>query len=239
MELRELLYEGAKFYGIELDDKKIEQFMLYKELLKEWNEKINLTAITDDEGIIKKHFIDSISIVKSECIKDGIKLIDVGTGAGFPGIPVKIINENIEVVLLDSLNKRINFLNDVINKLGLKGIVAVHGRAEDMARKEEFREKFDVATARAVANMMVLTEYCMPYVKVGGKFIALKGPSAYEEVNEAKNAIGTLGGKLNNIVETVIIGEDIKHNLVIVDKIKSTDKRYPRKPAQIEKKPLR
>lgn len=239
MDIREMLYEGAKIYGVELSDNQIEQFMMYKELLKEWNEKINLTAITDDEGIIKKHFIDSIAIVKSGAINDGVRVIDVGTGAGFPGIPIKIVNENVEVVLLDSLNKRINFLNDVIEKLGLKGITAVHGRAEDMARKEDFREKFDIATARAVANLTVLSEYCMPYVKVGGKFIALKGPSVYDEVNEARNAIGTLGGKLKDIVETEILGEELKHNLVIIDKVKPTDKKYPRKPAQIEKKPIK
>jgi 16S rRNA (guanine527-N7)-methyltransferase len=239
MDYVDLLIEGAKIYGIELNNTQVKQFMKYKELLKEWNEKINLTAITDDEGIIKKHFIDSISILNSGVIKDNISVIDVGTGAGFPGIPIKIIMPSVRVVLLDSLNKRINFLNTVISELGLSGIEAVHGRAEDFARKDKFRESFDIATARAVANLAVLSEYCIPYVKVGGYFVALKGPAAQEELSESKNAIGTLGGKFLRVVETKIPEEEIKHNLVVVEKLTATQDKYPRKAGQIEKKPIK
>lgn len=239
MDIFEMLRDGARSYSIELDDKKIEQFMSYKKLLVEWNEKMNLTAITDDEGVIKKHFIDSISIVKSGVIRDGMRVIDVGTGAGFPGIVLKIIMPSVRVVLLDSLNKRVNFLNAVIEELGLEGIEAVHGRAEEMAANQNFRESFDIATARAVANMTVLSEYCIPYVRVGGYFVALKGPSAPEELEGAKNAIGTLGGKFVEIMDTEIPGEEMKHKIVIVEKITNTDKKYPRKAGQIEKKPIK
>jgi 16S rRNA (guanine527-N7)-methyltransferase len=239
MSYREILIQGSRSYGIELDEVQVEQFILYKDLLKEWNEKINLTAITEDEDIIKKHFIDSISIAKSGLFKEGMKIIDVGTGAGFPGIPIKIIYPGIDVCLLDSLNKRINYLNEVIEKLQLKGISTIHGRAEDIARKPEFRESFNIATARAVANMAVLSEYCIPFVKTGGYFAAMKGPSVDEELKESKNAIGTLGGRLVNIINTEIPGEEMEHKIVIVEKVSSTIEKYPRKPAQIEKKPIR
>jgi len=237
--MKEILISGAKNYGIELDDEKVEKFLKYIQLLKNWNEKINLTAITEDVEIIKKHFLDSISIVKSNLINDDISIIDVGTGAGFPGIPIKIIKPNTRVVLLDSLQKRVNFLNEVIQELKLEGIEAVHSRAEDAARSEKYREKFDIATARAVAHMSILTEYCMPFVKVNGHFVALKGPSIEEEINESKNAIGTLGGRLEKIIETTIPEYDVNHKLIIVEKIKATDKKYPRKPSQIEKKPIK
>jgi 16S rRNA (guanine527-N7)-methyltransferase len=235
----DMLREGAKLYNLELTEIQIEQFLIYKKLLVEWNEKINLTAITDDEGIIRKHFIDSISIIKSGLIKDGVSVVDVGTGAGFPGMVIKIIMPEVKVTLIDSLNKRINFLNNVISELGLKGIEAVHGRAEDMARKPNFREKFDIATARAVANMMVLSEYCLPYVKVGGYFIALKGPAAEEEVSTSKNAIGTLGGKFVKIEDTAIPGEEMNHKLVVVEKVSTISEKFPRKAGQIEKKPIK
>jgi 16S rRNA (guanine527-N7)-methyltransferase len=239
MDLKNTLYEGAKIYGIELDDIKIQQFMMYKDLLKEWNEKVNLTAITDDLEIIKKHFIDSISILKSGAIKEGSSIIDVGTGAGFPGIPLKIIMPSLKVVLLDSLNKRINFLNTVISELKLDGIETIHGRAEDFAKKEGYRENFDIATARAVANLSVLSEYCIPYVKVSGHFIAMKGPAALDELKDSRNAIGTLGGKFREIIETHIPGEEINHNIVVVEKVSNTDNKYPRKAGQIEKKPIK
>lgn len=235
----ELLKKGIEEYGINLSEIQIEQFMKYKNILQEWNKKINLTAITEDDEIIKKHFIDSISVVKSRIINDGVSIIDVGTGAGFPGIPIKIIMPSVKVILLDSLNKRINFLNEVIRELGLNNIETIHGRAEEMARDEKYREKFDVAIARAVANLTVLSEYCIPYVKLGGHFISMKGPSADEEIQQSKNAIGTLGGKLKEIVETKILDEEINHKLIIVEKIKNTDEKYPRKAGQIEKKPLK
>lgn len=238
MDIREILKEGALSYNINLNQEQVEQFIVYKDLLKSWNEKINLTAITDDMDIIKKHFIDSISIVKSGVLKDGMSLIDVGTGAGFPGIPIKIIMPGIKVLLLDSLNKRITYLNEVIKGLKLKDIEAVHGRAEEFSRNDKYRERFDIATARAVANLSVLSEYCIPYVKDKGYFIAMKGPSIDEELQSGKNAISTLGGKFVEIVKTEIPGEDFNHNIVIVEKIKKTEGKYPRKYAQIEKKPI-
>ncbi|MCX7885118.1 MAG: 16S rRNA (guanine(527)-N(7))-methyltransferase RsmG [Caloramator sp.] len=238
MDFIELMKKGCKIYGIDIEDEKIEKFIKYKEMLKQWNEKINLTAITEDEGIIKKHFLDSISIFSSGVIKENHYVIDIGTGAGFPGIPMKIMMPSLNVLLLDSLNKRINFLNEVIKELSLNNIKAIHGRAEDIVRESEYREKFDIVTARAVANLTILSEYCIPYIKVGGYFIAMKGPSSDDEIRESKNAIGTLGGKLKEIVDVKIYDEQMQHKLVIVEKVKSTDKKYPRKAAQIEKRPL-
>lgn len=225
--------------GVVFNEEKYNKFMKYKNLIKEWNEKINLTAITEDGEIVKKHFIDSIKIFRFPFLKDAKNIIDIGTGAGFPGIPIKIINEEICVVLLDSLNKRINFLNEVIDRLDLKNIKAIHGRAEDYAKNIEYREKFDIATSRAVANMTVLSEFCIPYVKVGGYFVALKGPSIEEEILESKNAIGTLGGRLEDIIKVDIEESDLKHNLVIVKKIKQTPKQFPRKSGIVTKKPLK
>lgn len=239
MDVREVLKNGALSYNIDLNQEQVEQFIRYMNLLSEWNKKINLTAITDDMDIIKKHFIDSISIVKSGVLKEGMNLIDVGTGAGFPGIPIKIIMPKIKVVLLDSLNKRINYLNEVISELKLKDIEAVHGRAEEYSKNDKYREKFDVATARAVANLSVLSEYCIPYVKINGYFIAMKGPSIEEEIQSGKNAISTLGGKFVEIIKTEILGEEYDHNIVVVEKIKKTDEKYPRKYAQIEKNPIK
>lgn len=225
--------------GLSFDDKKYEQFMVYKDLIKEWNEKINLTAITEDEEIVKKHFIDSIKCFKFDAVKEASNLIDVGTGAGFPGIPIGVMRPEMNIVLLDSLNKRINFLNLVCEKLQLKNIKAIHGRAEDFAREKGYREKFDVAISRAVANMAVLSELCIPYVKVNGFFVALKGPSIDEELSEAKNAISVLGGKLKEIIKVEIEDSDLRHNLVIVKKEKGTSNIYPRKAGSITKKPLK
>lgn len=236
--LEKMLIDGAAIYGVELTPTQVKQFMIYKNLLQEWNEKINLTAITDDEGIIKKHFVDSIAILKSGVIKEGSTVIDVGTGAGFPGIPLKIVRPDIKLTLLDSLNKRIKFLETVCNEAELKDVKCVHMRAEDGGRDKQLREKYDIATARAVANMRTLSEYCMPFVKLQGHFVALKGPSGYDEIEEARNAIGMLGGKCKEIIETTIPDEDIKHNLIVVEKNKKTESRFPRAPKQISNKPL-
>jgi 16S rRNA (guanine527-N7)-methyltransferase len=238
MELQQLLKDGIQKFGVELSDTQVEQFNIYKKLLVEWNNKINLTAITDDVGIIKKHFVDSASIISSQLIKANSKIIDVGTGAGFPGIPIKILMPDTDITLLDALNKRVKFLNTIIEELDLKGIRTEHGRAEEMSRNKNFREKFDIATARAVANMNLLSEFCMPYVKKGGFFIAMKGPSGYEELENAKNAIRILGGKERKIVETEILGEEMKHNLVIIEKVSTTSALYPRRYAIIEKNQL-
>ncbi|WP_196001790.1 16S rRNA (guanine(527)-N(7))-methyltransferase RsmG [Clostridium sp. 1001271B_151109_B4] len=238
MKFFDLMKEAANEAGLELTEVQYEQFIKYMRLLQEWNEKINLTAITEDEEVIKKHFIDCIKAFKSDAIKNAKNIIDVGTGAGFPGLPIAIMNPNVEVTLLDSLNKRINYLNIVVRELGLKNVTTIHSRAEDGARKPELREKFDVATSRAVANMAVLSEFCMPYVKKGGYFVALKGPSIDEELKNGGNAIKTLGGELKGIIEISIEETDLKHNIVEVVKIKSCPKTYPRKAGTITKKPL-
>lgn len=239
MEHFDIMNIACEKVKVEFNETKYNKFIKYKEMIKEWNEKINLTAITEDNDIIKKHFIDCIEAFKFQYLKEAKTLIDVGTGGGFPGIPIKILNDNINIVLLDSLNKRINFLNEVISELELKDIKTIHGRAEDFAKDKDYRESFDIATSRAVANMTVLSEFCIPYVKVGGYFLALKGPAIEDELKEAKNAIGTLGGKIQEIIEVEIENSDIKHNLVIIKKIKATDIKYPRKAGMVTKKPIR
>lgn len=234
-----LMEKAANDVGMQFTEEKYDKFIKYMKLIQEWNEKINLTAITEDEEVIKKHFIDCIKAFKSDELKNSDTLIDVGTGAGFPGIPIAIMDENKKVTLLDSLNKRINFLNTVVKELNLQNVSTIHSRAEDGARKNELREKFDIATSRAVANMTVLSEFCLPYVKVGGHFVALKGPLIENELKDSKNAIGTLGGKLKNIIEVNIEDTDLNHNIVIVDKIKVCPMSYPRKAGMVTKKPLR
>ena len=238
MEFFELMKTASNDVGLEFTEGQYEQFIKYMRLLQEWNEKINLTAITEDEEVVKKHFIDCIKAFKSDKIKNAKTIIDVGTGAGFPGLPIAIMNPNVEVTLLDSLNKRINFLNLVVRELGLKNVKTIHSRAEDGARKPELREKFDIATSRAVANMAVLSEFCMPYVKKGGYFVALKGPSIDEELENGSNAIKILGGELKDIIEISIEETDLKHNIVEVKKIKTCPKTYPRKAGTVNNKPL-
>lgn len=219
-----------------LNEKQLEQFFMYKDLLITWNEKMNLTAIKDEDEIITKHFIDSLTIANKIGKED--KVIDIGTGAGFPGIPLKIFKEDISVTLLDSLNKRISFLQEVINKLELKDICAIHGRAEEIARNEKYREKYDVATSRAVAPIHTLLEYMLPYVKVGGKCICMKGPNLEEENKDLENCLSILGGKIEKIEEIVLPETDIRRNIMIINKIKSTPKKYPRNPGIPTKKPL-
>ncbi len=238
MKFFELMKTASNDVGLEFTELQYEQFIKYMRLLQEWNEKINLTAITEDEEVIKKHFIDCIKSFKSEPIRKAKAIIDVGTGAGFPGLPIAIMNQNVKVTLLDSLNKRINFLNLVVKELGLKNVTTIHSRAEEGARKPELREKFDVATSRAVANMAVLSEFCMPYVKKGGYFVALKGPAIDEELENGKKAIKILGGELKEIIEISIEETDLKHNIVEIKKINMCPKAYPRKAGTVNKKPL-
>lgn len=239
MNFYDLMAKSAEDVNLKLSKEQYEKFIIYMRLLQEWNKNINLTAIIEDEEVIKKHFIDSIKAFKRDELKNAKTLIDVGTGAGFPGLPIAIMKDDIKVTLLDSLNKRVNFLNTVINKLGLLNVTTIHSRAEDGARDNKLREKFDIATSRAVANMSVLSELCLPYVKIGGSFIALKGPSVEQEINESIGAIKILGGKLVDICEVNIEGAELRHNLVIVNKVKECSKTYPRKAGSITKNPLK
>lgn len=224
--------------GIELTDHQIEQFITYYEMLVEWNEFMNLTAITEYDEVMKKHFIDSISLIKAYDVSKETTVIDVGTGAGFPGLALKIAYPNLKVTLLDSLNKRIQFLNAVIEKLGLEGVETVHGRAEDFAKPDKLREKYDLCVSRAVANLSTLSEYCLPFVKVGGQFISYKSEKIAEEMVAAKNAIGLLGGKVENQVEFTLPDSDIYRNLFIIEKVKATPKKFPRKAGLPSKEPL-
>ncbi|MEG1257090.1 16S rRNA (guanine(527)-N(7))-methyltransferase RsmG [Clostridium sp.] len=239
MEYFNILNEACSNEGLSFDESMYNNFIKYKELIKEWNQKINLTAITEDEEIIKKHFIDSIKVFEFPYVKEAKSIIDIGTGGGFPGIPMKIVKSNSSMVLLDSLNKRINFLNEVIDQLELNDIKTIHGRAEDFAQDEMYRQSFDLAVSRAVANLTVLLELCLPYVKVGGYFVALKGPSIEEEIKTSTVALRVLGGVIEEIIEVDIEGSDLKHNLLVVKKVKDTPKKYPRKAGMVTKNPIK
>lgn len=228
--------QKAQEIGYTLQEEQLEQFFTYKELLIEWNKKMNLTAIEQEEDIITKHFIDSLSI--ASYIPDTTKIIDIGTGAGFPGIPLKILKKDLSITLLDSLNKRITFLEEVIRNLSLENIQAVHARAEELAHKEEYREQYDIAVSRAVAPMHTLLEYMLPYVKIGGKCICMKGPNLQEESKDLQNCLETLGGKIEKIEELVLPETEIKRNIMLIKKENKTPKKYPRNPGMPSKKPL-
>ena len=219
-----------------LNSKQINDFNEYAKMIVEWNKIINLTSITDLDEIHLKHFIDSLTI--SKYIKNGDNVVDVGTGAGFPGISLKIYDNSIKVTLVDSLNKRIKFLENVIDTLKLSNIVAVHARAEDIGRDNKYRENFDIATSRAVANLSVLVEYLLPLVKVGGKCVCMKGPNIEDEVLDSKNAIKLLGGEIEKIDNFQLPNSDIRRNIIVIKKIKKCDKKYPRRPGEPLKKPL-
>ncbi len=223
---------------IVLNKEQLCQFMSYYELLVEWNQVMNLTAITDFEEVCKKHFTDSLSLVKAYKINASISVIDVGTGAGFPGIPLKIAFPDIEIILLDSLHKRVDFLKTVIDNLGLKKIEALHGRAEDYAKEKNFREQFDLCVSRAVSNLSTLSEYCIPYVKIGGYFISYKSEKLSEEKKDAEYAISVLGGEIEDQISFQIPNSDINRNLLIVRKKKETPANYPRKAGLPLKKPI-
>lgn len=232
------LKEDALQFGVELNEEQLSQFLRYYEMLIDWNEKINLTAITEFEEVLKKHFLDSISIGRFLKQDEKASILDIGTGAGFPGIPIKIAFPETKITLLDSLNKRVNFLNEVIKDLSLDNISALHGRAEDFAKKEDMREQFDFCVSRAVANLSSLSEFCLPYVKVGGIFISYKSEKAKEELETAKNAISILGGNNVKTEEFLLPGTDFKRNLIIIEKTKCTPAKYPRKAGTPIKQPL-
>lgn len=235
-EFEEIFNEYLKELDLKLEKNQIEQFYNYMQILIEWNEKMNLTAITEEKEIIIKHFIDSLTIYKY--LSNEKSIIDVGTGAGFPGIPIKILKPEMEIVLLDSLNKRVKFLEEVINKLELKNIVAVHGRAEDFGKNINYREKFDVVTSRAVANLPTLLEYLAPFVKVNKKCICMKGQDVEEELKKAKKAIDLFGLKVQEMDTFLLPRTDMRRNLVVLDKVKSLDKRFPRKAGMPAKEPI-
>lgn len=232
----ELIIQAHKM-GIQLTDRMSEQFQLYETLLLEWNTRMNLTAITDPIGIRDKHFLDSLSCVLPLQGQTG-RVIDIGTGAGFPGLPIKIAQPQLEVTLLDALNKRVSFLSEVIQRLGLHGIEAVHGRAEECSRKSVHRERYDFAFARAVARLNVLCEYCLPYVKVGGLFISQKGADFEQEVAESSQALKKLGSVVEEILPVSIPDTDFQRALIIIRKTQPTPTIYPRHSAKIDKAPL-
>lgn len=222
--------------NIKLTDKQIEQFEFFKNELISWNNKINLTRITEEKDIYTKHFFDSL--VPCKYINENDKIIDIGTGAGFPGIPIKIYFPNIKITLLDSVNKKILYLEDIIKKHNFNNINVIHGRAEDVANNKEYRECYDVAISRAVANMSTLVEYLLPFVKVNGKVICMKGPNIIDELEKSKKAINILGGKIEDVYEYKLPDTDIKYNLIIIKKEKETPAEYPRKAGMPSEKPL-
>ena len=236
-EFIEKMQEKSNVLEIRFLVEQTEQFFDYMNLLIEWNEKMNLTAITDPDEIILKHFVDSLTILKE--LSDNSKIVDIGTGAGFPGIPLSIMNPTLKITLVDSLNKRLIFLQEVVNKLGLKNIEIVHSRAEEFGQNKKYRESFDVATSRAVANLSTLSEYLIPLVKVGGKVVSMKAAEAQEEINEAKKAIEVLGGTIETIKEFNLPESDIGRTVITIKKNKQTPSKYPRKPGTPSKEPIK
>lgn len=230
-----MLIDYMEDYG--LDTKNIDKFEKYKELILEYNKHTNLTRITEDEEFNVKHFLDSLSLFKTDLFVKDKKIVDIGTGAGFPGLPLKLYNEDLDITLLDSLRKRIDFLDGVIEELGLKKIRAIHARAEEIARDPNYRESYDIAVSRAVANLSTLTEYAMAFVKVGGYFISQKGPEYKEELKSAKRAIELMGGEVKDVIHTPL-PNDIDHYIIVIKKVKATDKKYPRGGGKPRKSPL-
>lgn len=238
--MKELLEQACNDLGIRLNKEQIETFMLYKKLLLEWNEKkANLTSITDEREIILKHFVDCLAITTVYDIKADTKIIDVGTGAGFPGVPLKIVYPDIKVTLLDSLNKRILFLQYLQNELELKDVDCIHSRAEDLGQNKLYREKYDLCASRAVANLSVLAEYCLPFVSIGGSFISFKGADIEDELNQSKTAIKKLGGEIQDVKTIQIPFSDITHSIITIKKLRQTPTPYPRKAGTISKQPIK
>ncbi len=239
LENSEILINGMKELGIEANQEAIEKLTDFKEIMLEWNEKVNLTAITDEKEVFIKHFLDSATCLSTGYIKEGMRVIDVGTGAGFPGVPLKILMDSLKITLLDSLNKRVSYLKEVEKKLDIRETATVHARAEEAGSSAAHREVYDIVLSRAVASMSVLCEYCLPFAKVGGFFLCQKGPDIKEEVEEAGKSIRTLGGVVREIKEYKLPFSDIKHNIIIIEKISATPTKYPRKPGKPAASPIK
>ena len=233
-----ILEEGCQRLGISLDEEKKQQFIKFYELLTEWNKVMNLTGITEFEEVLQKHFIDSLAIQKVTDMGETDTVIDVGTGAGFPGIPLKIAFPHLKITLLDSLQKRIRFLDEVVQTLNLRGVTTIHGRAEEYARRKEHREKYQICVSRAVANLSSLAEYCLPFVKKGGYFVSYKSGNIEEELSRSENAVKILGGEIENTVYFQLPGSDIERSFVLIKKKKNTPGKYPRKAGIPAKEPL-
>ena len=230
--------KDCKALGVTLSDEQIQQFLKYYEMLVEWNEVMNLTAITEYDEVMKKHFVDSISLCKAYDVTQNKTVIDVGTGAGFPGLALKIAFPDLQVTLLDSLNKRVKFLEEVCDALELKNVEFIHGRAEDIGRQKEHREMYDLCVSRAVANLASLSEYCMPFVKIGGFFVPYKSGEIEDELKSAGKAVGILGGELEFVDKFMLPGTDASRSLVVIKKVKGISKKYPRKAGMPTKEPL-
>jgi len=238
LENRRILIDGLKELGIEASEEKSEKLIKFMKIMLEWNKNINLTAITEEKEVYVKHFLDSATCLSTGYIKDGMKIIDVGTGAGFPGIPVHILKNGLKTTLLDSLKKRVIYLDEAVKILDMKNITAVHSRAEEAGNNKVHRECYDIVLSRAVASMCVLSEYCIPFIKVGGHFLCQKGPDIVNELKEAELAIRTLGGALKEVKEYNLPFSDIKHNIIIIEKIAATPTKYPRKPGKPAANPI-
>ena len=238
MNKEELLRVSAASMGVELNDTQVQQFIKYYEILVEWNSFMNLTGITEYEEVVQKHFVDSLALCKAMDVYSVSSLIDIGTGAGFPGIPLKIAYPHLKVTLLDSLQKRIKFLNEVVMQLGLEEVETIHGRAEDFAKPSMKRESYDVCVSRAVANLASLSEYCLPYVNLGGYFVPYKSGKVEEELESSKKAVFLLGGKIEDEVKFELPDSDISRSLIKIKKVSATPKKYPRKSGMATKEPI-
>ena len=239
MEERIFLENGFRELNIRINKKSIDELLLFRDMLLEWNKKINLTSITDNEEIFIKHFFDSATCMATGYIKDGFEVVDIGTGAGFPGLVLKVLNKKMNITLLDSLRKRTNYLENIVINLGLKNVEIIHGRAEEYGNKEDYREKYDIALSRAVASINVLLEYCLPYIREGGYFLCQKGPKFKDELKEAEKALKVLGGEINEVKEFILPGSDIKRNIIVIKKIYKTPAKYPRKAGKPSSNPIK
>mgnify|MGYP000474656070 CR=1 FL=1 len=234
----EKMKAGTRELNITLSQRQLEQFFKYYEMLVETNKVMNLTAITEFDEVVEKHFLDSVSLTKQMDLHQPLKVLDLGTGAAFPGIPLKIVFPELEITLMDSLNKRVLFLQDVISSLQLENIEAVHGRAEEAARNKKYRESFDLCVSRAVANISTLSEYCLPFVKIGGSFISYKSSTIEDELEDGKKGIAILGGKVKDVYKFTLPDSELQRSFVIIEKEKKTPKAYPRKAGTPSKEPL-